>query len=126
MYTQPTITKVILYTRKQTKIKDCHGIFTRSSKNNFFVPPINGQQTLTFYYNAIKDWNLLSNALKNIKNLDKFNLNLRLNNFYQKREETNLIKNNNLKLLAQSIDSHVAPVRNFNMLPSKPVFDLYL
>ena len=34
------------------------------------------QQTLTFYYNVIKDWNLLPNALKNIKNLDKFNLNL--------------------------------------------------
>jgi len=43
---------------------------------------------------------MLSNALKNIKNLDKFNLNLGLNNSYQKREETNLIKNNNLKLLA--------------------------
>ena len=67
---------------------------------------------------------MLSNALKNIKNLDKFNLNLGLNNSYQKREETNLIKNNNLQLLAQSIDSHVAPIGNITMLPSKPVFDL--
>jgi hypothetical protein len=54
---------------------------------NFFVPPINGQQTLTFYYNAIKDWNLLPNALKNNKNLDEFNLNLWLNNSYQKRKK---------------------------------------
>ena len=45
------------------------------------------QQTLTFYYNVIKDWNLLPNALKNIKNLDKFNLNLWLNNSYQKRRK---------------------------------------
>jgi hypothetical protein len=35
---------------------------------------------------------MLSNALKNIANLDKFNLNLGLSNSYQKREETNLIK----------------------------------
>jgi hypothetical protein len=63
-------------------------IFTRSSKYNFFVWPIYIQNvSTTNIYNVIKDWNLLPNALKNIKNLDEFNLNLWLNNSYQKRKK---------------------------------------
>jgi len=55
-----------------TKIKDCHTYSTRSSEYNFFVPPVKGQQTLSFYYNAIKDWNILPNDLKSNQNLHSF------------------------------------------------------
>ena len=41
----------------------------------------------TNIYNVIKDWNLLPNTLKNINNLDEFNINLWLNNSYQKRKK---------------------------------------
>ena len=65
-------------------------IFTRSSKYDLIKSMTNiyiQNVSTTNIYNVIKDWNLLPNTLKNIKNLDEFNLNLWLNNSYQKRKK---------------------------------------
>jgi hypothetical protein len=65
-------------------------IFTRSSKHNLKKSMTNiyiQNVSTTNIYNVIKDWNLLPNTLKNIKNLEEFNLNLWLNNSYQKRKK---------------------------------------
>ena len=65
-------------------------IFTRSSKYDLIESMTNiyiQNVSTTKIYNVIKDWNLLPNTLKNIKNLDEFNLNLLLNNSYQKRKK---------------------------------------
>ena len=51
-----------------TKTRDCYHHLTRSSEYNFFVPPVKGQQFLTFYYNGIIDWNILPVSLKCIRN----------------------------------------------------------
>ena len=54
------------------KLRDCHSYNTRSSQHNFYVPPVQGMATNTFYNNSIKDWNNLPNELKNIENHDAF------------------------------------------------------
>jgi hypothetical protein len=65
-------------------------IFTRSSKYDLIKSMTNiyiQNVSTTNIYNVIKDWNLLPNTLKNINNLDEFNINLWLNNSYQKRKK---------------------------------------
>ena len=55
-----------------SKVRDCYHHLTRSREYNFFVPPVKGQQFQTFYYNGIKDWNILPVSLKCIRNSEAF------------------------------------------------------
>ncbi len=45
---------------------------TRSSQWNFNVPNVKGIESITFYFNAIKDWNSLPNNLKNCENIHTY------------------------------------------------------
>ena len=45
---------------------------TRSSQMNFFVPSVKGCESSTFYFNGIKDWNILPNSTKMCKNKHSF------------------------------------------------------
>ncbi len=45
---------------------------TRSSQFNFNVPNVKGNESNTFYFNAIKDWNSLLNNLKNCENIHTY------------------------------------------------------
>ena len=54
------------------QLSDIHGFQTRSSANNYFVSQVEGVETETFYYTAIKDWNCLPNEVKNISNYNRF------------------------------------------------------
>ncbi len=44
---------------------------TRSNQWNFNVPNVKGNESNTFYFNAIKDWNSLPINLKNCENIQK-------------------------------------------------------
>ncbi len=45
---------------------------TRSSQWNFNVPNIQGIDSNTFYFNAIKDWNSFPNNMKNCGNIHTY------------------------------------------------------
>ena len=48
---------------------------TRSSSMNFNIPSIKGCESTTFYYSGIKDWNSLSESVKNCNNKNRFKTN---------------------------------------------------
>ncbi len=45
---------------------------TRRSQRNFNVPNVKGNESNTFYFNAIKDWNSLPNNLKNCEKIHTY------------------------------------------------------
>ncbi len=49
------------------RVNSVHSHGTRDSAYNFFVPQVNSITKTTFYYNAIKHWNLLPDRVKSIK-----------------------------------------------------------
>ena len=51
-----------------TLLRNC----TRASTNNFFLPRVTGQGINSFYYSAIKNWNSLPAAIKEIQNFNTF------------------------------------------------------
>ncbi len=55
-----------------TYISEHHLHGTRDSLHNFVVPRVNGPGSKTFFYTAIKDWNMLPNQIKSIKNKPSF------------------------------------------------------
>ena len=65
------------------KISDLHYHSTRHSEHNFYIPSVVNQQSQTFYYNAIKDWNALPSSLKGVNNIHTHTLlKLGLSNIY--------------------------------------------
>ena len=64
---------------------------TRSSSMNFNIPSIKGCESTTFYYSGIKDWNSLSESVKNCNNKNRFKTNVKkyliekLKNSYQSK-----------------------------------------
>ena len=48
------------------------GLGTRRRAYNFVTPSVVGQESDTFYYCAIKDWNSLPDSLKEISNFVSF------------------------------------------------------
>ena len=52
-------------------------ICTRASINNFFLPRVKNQGVHTFYFSAIKEWNLLPAKIKDLTNRDHFRTLLR-------------------------------------------------
>ena len=55
-----------------TKTSEIHNYNTRRRLFNFHVPKIKSSADTTFYYSAIRDWNMLPNDIKNIPNLNQF------------------------------------------------------
>ena len=53
------------------KVNEHHEYNTRSSQINFVVQKIKGVVT-SFFFNAIKDWNALSNGIKSISDHGAF------------------------------------------------------
>ncbi len=51
------------------KYRNRQGMNTRHRAYNFDLPRVTGEETGTFYYNAIKDWNGLQDRLKISSNL---------------------------------------------------------
>ena len=49
-----------------------HNYNSRNSKGNFFIPQVDSFTKNTFYYNAIKDWNMLPADIKDVKNKNLF------------------------------------------------------
>ena len=47
---------------------------TRSSNSNFYIPPIKGGESTTFFYSGIQDWNSLSDPIKSCNNSFKINV----------------------------------------------------
>ena len=62
----------LLFENNFTKINKYHKHNTRSSRFNYAMPKINGIESKTFYFNAIQDWNLLSDLIKSITDLQMF------------------------------------------------------
>ncbi len=54
------------------KSRNRQGMNTRHRACNFYLPKVTGEETGTFYYNAIKDWNGLPDRLKVCSNLLSF------------------------------------------------------
>ena len=53
------------------------GIRTRASRNNFFLPRVINQGVHTFYFSAVKEWNLLPTEIKELTNIDHFKTSLK-------------------------------------------------
>jgi hypothetical protein len=51
---------------------------TRSSKSNFYIPPIKGGKSTTFFYSGIKDWNSLPDPIKSCNNKNSFKFNVKI------------------------------------------------
>ena len=49
-----------------TKLKNVHGYNTRGSQLNFHVPKVNFVSSTTFFFNGIKQWNILPSNMKEI------------------------------------------------------------
>ena len=52
-------------------------ICTRASRNNFFLPRVINQGVHTFYFSAVKEWNLLPTEIKELTNIDHFKTSLK-------------------------------------------------
>ena len=52
-------------------------ICTRASRNNFFLPRVINQGVHTFYFSAVKKWNLLPTEIKELTNIDHFKTSLK-------------------------------------------------
>ncbi len=56
------------------KLSTVHNHNTRDSTYNFFVPSVNSITKTTFYYNGIRNWNLLPDRIKAIKCKNSFKI----------------------------------------------------
>ena len=57
------------YMHKIFKINTCISLYgTRSSNSNFYIPPIKGGESTTFFYSGIIDWNSLPDQIKSCDN----------------------------------------------------------
>ena len=54
------------------RINEHHRYGTRSSHYNFVIPKIKGNESTSFYYNAIQDWNSLPESIKSISDHKRF------------------------------------------------------
>ncbi len=45
---------------------------TRNSQWNFVVPDVKGNESNTFYFNAVRNWNSLPNFIKTCENMCSF------------------------------------------------------
>ena len=63
-------------------VKDFHKYMyqTRFSEHNFTIPDCQCPKRHTFYYSAIKDWNMLPEKQKTIQDNKKFKFELKLHN----------------------------------------------
>ena len=62
----------LLFENNFTKINKYHKHNTRSSRFNYAMLKIKVIESKTFYFNAIQDWNLLSDLIKSITDLQMF------------------------------------------------------
>ena len=65
------------YMHKIFKINTCISLYgTRSSNSNFYIPPIKGGESTTFFYSGIIDWNSLPDQIKSCNNKNSFKINV--------------------------------------------------
>jgi hypothetical protein len=65
------------YMHKIFKINTCISLYgTRSSNSNFYIPPIKGGESTTFFYSGIIDWNSLPDQIKSCDNKNSFKINV--------------------------------------------------
>ena len=50
---------------------------TRSSNSDFYIPPIKGGESTTFFYSGIKGWNPLPDPIKSCNNKNSFKINVK-------------------------------------------------
>ena len=57
--------------------RDIQRVYTRASRDNFFLPRVINQGVHTFYFTAVKEWNLLPTRIKELTNIDRFKISLK-------------------------------------------------